>query len=66
MKNRSDKEIIGVFIKLTKYLKSRVINLGFHIMENEGYKALKITIKTMNIKYQLVLPSNHRRKNEER
>ena len=35
-------------------------------MDNEASTALKITMTTLDIKYQLVPPSNHRAKNEER
>ena len=65
-KNRSDKEMIKAFISLTEYLKIRGINPGFHFMDNEESTALKITMNSMNIKYQLVPPSNHREKNVER
>ena len=66
MKNRSDKETIRDFTSLTEDLKSRGINPGFHFMENEAYTALKLTMTTMKIKYQLVPPSNHRANNAER
>ena len=66
MKNRSDKEIIRAFSSLTEDLKSRGIHAGFHFMDNEASTALKLTMTTMNIKYQLVPPSNHRANNAER
>ena len=66
MKNRSDKEILRASIDLTEDLKRRGINLGFHFMDNEAYTALKMTMTSMNIKYQLVLPRNHRSNNTER
>ena len=65
MKNRSDKDMIRSFTSLTKDLKSRGIHPGFHSMDNEASTALKLTMTTMNIKYQLVPPSNHRENNEE-
>ena len=34
-------------------------------MENEASTALKMTMSTMNIKYQLVPPNNHRAENAE-
>ena len=36
MNNRSDKEIIRAFTELTTDLKSRKINPGLHLMENES------------------------------
>ena len=44
---------------LTKELKIRGIHPGFHFMDNGASTALKLTMTTMNIKYQLVPPSNH-------
>ena len=35
-------------------------------MDNEVSTALKLTMTTMNLKYQLVPPSNHRANNAER
>ena len=58
--------MIRAFTELTEYFKSRRINLGFHFTDNEAYKSFKMTIATMNIKYQLALPSNHRANNSER
>ena len=66
MKNRSNKEVIRAFKELTADLKSRGINPGFHFMDNEASKDLKMTITTMDIKYKLVPPSNHRSNNKER
>ena len=66
MKNRSDKEILRAFIKLTEGLKSRGINPGFHLMDNEASTNIDMNMKTMNIKYKLVPQSNHRAKNAER
>ena len=65
IKNRSDKEIIKAFTSLTEYLKSRGINPVLHFMYNEVSTALNITITSINIKYQLVPPSNHRKNNSE-
>ena len=62
-KNRSDNEIIRAFTSLTGDLKSRGINPGFHFMDNEASTALEMTTTTMNIKYQLVPPSNQRANN---
>ena len=64
--NRTDEEIIRAFTELTEYFKSRVISPSFRFMDNEASTALKMTITTINIKYQLVPPSNHRAKNAER
>ena len=58
--------MIQDFIDLTKYLKIRGINPGFHFIDNEAYTDLNMTTTTMNIKYQLVPPSNHRSNNTER
>ena len=66
MNNRSDKEIIRDFTSLTEDLKIRGIDPGFHFMDNEASTALKMTMTSMNINYQLVTPSNHRAKNTER
>ena len=57
--NRSDNEMIQAFTELTEYLKSCVINPGFHFMYNEASTAFKMTMTNMNINYQLVNPSNH-------
>ena len=66
MKNRSNQEMIRPFTELTKDLKIRGINPGFHFIGNEASTALKIATTTMNINYQLVLPSKHRTKIAER
>ena len=66
MKNRSDKEMIRSFTELTEDFKRRGINPSFHIMDNEAYTSLKMTMTFMNIKYHLVPPSNHRANNLER
>ena len=60
MNNISDKEMTQAFTELTVYLKIRGIKPGFHFMDNEASIALKMEILTMDIKYQLVSPSNHR------
>ena len=65
-KNISDKEMIRAFTELTGHLKRRRIIPGFHFMDNEASTYLKTTMITMDIKYQLVPPSNHREKNAER
>ena len=62
MKNRSDKDMIISFTSLTEDLKIRGIHPGFHFTDNEASTALKLNMRTMNIKYQLVPPSNHRAK----
>ena len=64
--NISDKEMIRDFTSLTEDLKIHGINPGFHFMDNEVYTAFKMTMNPMNIKYQLVPPSNHKEKNAER
>ena len=66
MNNICDKEMIRVFRYLTEYLKIQRIHPGFHFMDNEASTALKLTMTTINIKYQLVPPSNHRAINAER
>ena len=66
MKNRSDKEIIWAFSDLTEDLKRRGINPGFHFMDNEAYKALKMPMTPMKIKYKLVPSRNHIENNAER
>ena len=47
------------FTDLNEDVKIRGINTGFHFMDNEAYKALNMKMTSMNIKYQLVPPSNH-------
>ena len=47
-----------VFIDLTEDLKRCGINPDFHFMDNEASTALNMKITAMNIKYQLVPPSN--------
>ena len=64
-KNISNKETIRAFTKLTEDLKSQGINPCYNITDNKASTTLKLTMKTMNIKYQLVPPSNHRGKNAE-
>ena len=58
--------MIQSFTELTEDLKSSGINPGFHFMNNEASTALNMTMTTMNIKYQLVPPSNHRANNTDR
>ena len=58
--------MIRDFVSLTEDLKSRGINPGFHFMDNKASTALNLTMSTMNTKYQLVPPSNHRENNAER
>ena len=64
--NRRDKDMIRAFTSLTEDLKSGRINPGFHFMDNEASTALNMTMTSMNNKYQLVPPSNHRANNSER
>ena len=66
MKNISDKDMIRAFTSLTEYLKSQGFNPGFNFMDNEASTALNTTMTSINIKYQLVTPSNHISKNAER
>ena len=63
MKKRCDKEMIRGFTSLTEDLKIRGIHPGFHFMDNEASYALNLTMTTMNINYQLVPPSKHRKNN---
>ena len=58
-KNRSDKEITRLLTKLTGDLKIRRINPVLNFMDNESTTALKTTMTTMDIKYELVTSSNH-------
>ena len=55
--------MIRAFTELSEDLKIRGINPGFHFMDNEAYIYLKMKMTTMDIKYQLVTPSNHRSNN---
>ena len=64
MKNRSEKEIIQAFTDLTGHLERCGINQGFHFMDNDEFVTLKMTMTSMNIKYQLVPLRNHRANNE--
>ena len=57
--------MIQAFTYLTENFKRRGIKPGFHFMDNEAYIALKMTMTSMTIKYQLVTPSNHRAINAE-
>ena len=66
MKNRSNEEMIRAFTDLTADLKSRERNQGFNLMHIVASTALKMIITTMDIKYKLVPPSNHRSNNSER
>ena len=66
MNNWGDKETIRAFTSIPEDLKSLVINPGFHFMDKKASTALEMTMSTMNIKYQLVPPNNHRANNEER
>ena len=54
MNKISDKEMITTFTELTEYLKIHGIKPGFNFMDNEASTALKITMTTMDIKYQLI------------
>ena len=66
IKNRSYKDRIINFTYLTEDLKVQGIHPGFHFMDNEVSTALNMTMTTINTKYQLVPPSNHRAKSAER
>ena len=66
MNNICNKETIRAFTSLTEDSKSQGVNPCFHFMDNEASTALKLTMTTMNIKYQLLPPSNHRANNAER
>ena len=57
--------MIRNFASLTEDLNGRGIKPGFHFMDNGSSAALKMTMTTMNIKYQLVPPSKHRANNAE-
>ena len=63
IKNISDTDMIRALTSLTEDLKIRGIKPVFHFMENEASIDLNITMTSMNIKYQLVPPSNHRANN---
>ena len=58
--------MISAFTDFTTDLESRGINPVFHIMDNKASKVLKKAMATMDIKYQLVFPSNHRYNNTKR
>ena len=58
--------MIRALTELTEYLKRHGINPGFHLMENEASTTLKMEMTTVNIKYQLAPPSNHRTNNTDR
>ena len=64
--NRSGNEMIQSFTYSTEDLKRRGLNPGFHFMDNKASAVLKMKMTSMNIKYQLVAPSNHRSNNLER
>ena len=59
-KNIGEKEIILAFIESTEDSKICGINPGLHLIDNEASISLNMTMTTMNIKYQLVPPSNHK------
>ena len=63
IKTRCDKEMIQAFTELTTDLKIHGIKPGFHFMDNKASTLLKMEMTTMNIKYQLVPPSNYRTNN---
>ena len=52
--------MIRDFAELTEEFNSRIINPEFHFVDNEAPIYLNIPMTTMDIKYQLVPPSNHR------
>ena len=58
--NRSYKEMIQAFAELIEELTSRGISPGFHFIDNEASTAFKMEMTTMEIKYHLVPPNNHR------
>ena len=58
--------MVQAFTELTEDLKIRGIKPGFHLMDNEASAPLEITMTSMNIKYQIVPPSNHRANNVDR
>ena len=57
--------MIRYFTELTTDL-SRGINSGYHFMENEVSTDFKMAMPTMETKYHLVTPINHRANNSER
>ena len=65
MKNRSDNDTIRAFKSLTEDLQIQGIHPGFYFTNNKTSTALKLTMATMNIKYQLVPTSNHIENNAE-
>ena len=66
MKNISDKSMIQAFTEITIDLKNWGINPVFHFMDNEASTTFKLAMITMDIKYQLVPPSNHKANNAEK
>ena len=66
MKNRSDKEIIQPFTEFTTDLNSHGIKPGLHFMDSEASIEFLMARTTMEIKYHLVLPSNHCANNSDR
>ena len=52
--------MIRAFTLLPEYSKIRGINPVFNLLDNEASTALNMTVTSMNIKYQLDTPSNHR------
>ena len=66
MKNLIDTDIIRAFTSLTEDLKIQKTNPGFHFIDNESSTVLNMIMTSMNIKYQLVPPSNHITNNAER
>ena len=60
MKNISDKEMIKALKILTEDLRSRGINLGFHLMGNKASTSLNTTMNSRTTNYQLAPHSNYR------
>ena len=58
--------MIQAFTEFTKDLKKCRIKPGFHFMNIEAYKALRMKMTSMKIKYQLTPPINNRANNAER
>ena len=61
MRNRTSGEMIRAYQVLVDGMKEKRIHPTMHILNNECSAEFKDTIKENKMKYQLVLPNDHRR-----
>ena len=57
IKNKSDKDMVRAFTRLTTNLKIREFNPGFYIMYNEASPSFKNSVTAMYLVYKILVSS---------